>query len=167
MTAKSQTVLLSLVVLLAMVGSATAGTPREVVRFEETNWSLVRTFREVAPEVARALRSRFGKDDRLANVGEPFDSTDVDFGRPSRRFVLAGREAHRWFVLYEKGGRGHHLVLVVLDIASGDVRPVMLAHGMAGIHDDVAGWRADLLDIRKALETRQLTLVNPGAKDHY
>src|SRR4030095_5430847 len=93
MKARSLTVLLSLVVLLAMVGAATAGTPREVVRFQATNWSLVRTLRDVAPEIGQGLRSRFGKDDRLANVGETFDATDVLSGRPRRRVVLAGRHA--------------------------------------------------------------------------
>ncbi len=45
----------------------------------------------------------------------------------SRRFVLGGHAGTVWFIVYERGGRGHHLVLAVIDTSTEAVRVSMVA----------------------------------------
>jgi hypothetical protein len=123
----------------------------EAQRFRNTTWTEVRRLADIAPEVMRALQERMGKGSAFSDVGGPFDATDVVTGKPRRRLVLGGHSGDRWFICYEKGGRGHHLVLAVFDSAGGTPRPVLLARGGAGKHDDVHGWRVELADLRRAL----------------
>jgi len=79
-----------------------------------------------------------------------------------RRPLLAGRAPSRWFVTYERGGRGHHLVLAVFDMAAQPPRPVLLAGGYAGSHDDVRGWRVHLSELRAALKDGRLSVEYPN-----
>jgi hypothetical protein len=45
----------------------------------------------------------------MANPGEKFQATDfvIDRTLPWRRLVFAGAQDGKWFVHYERGGRGH------------------------------------------------------------
>jgi hypothetical protein len=142
--------------------SSGADYAREAAKFQEFKWTVTRSLREVNPEAVRALKARFGSDDRLADHGEPFEASDLVSGKPQRRLVLAGHSGRRWFVVYEVGGRGHHLVLAVLDVGTLP-QVVMLARGQAGVQDDVSGWELDLEDVRDALRTRRLYPEDPAA----
>jgi hypothetical protein len=134
---------------------------REKARFDETKWVVTRSLKEVDPEVVRALKVKFGRDDRFADHGEPFEAGDVVSEKPGRRLVLAGKSGHRSFVAYEVGGRGHHLVLVVFE-AGAPPQVVLLARGNAGAPDDPE-WQVDLEDLREDLRTKRLYVEDPGA----
>lgn len=131
-------------------------------RFQHAEWSTVRSLAQVPSEVMAGLRSRLGDDPRIADTGEPFDATDTITGLPTRRLVLAGHAASDWFIVYEQGGRGHHLVFVDFETAP-RVRPVLLARGSAGVHDDVTGWQLDLPALRRGLEAGGLQWGDPDA----
>lgn len=120
-------------------------------RFQRAEWSAVRSLAEVRPDVLESLRPRLGDDPRIADVGEPFDATDMLTGVPRRRLVLAGRSSSDWFIVYEQGGRGHQLIFVGFETVP-RVRAVLRATGTAGIHDDVAGWRLDVPGLMHGLE---------------
>jgi hypothetical protein len=156
------TILLGGLVLSILLGSSGAGAAGfdtdERALFNKTEWSTVDTLSQVDTAVLSALVARFGTDQRIAASGAPFESTDVDSGRPTRRFILAGHFASRWFVLYEHGGRGHHLILVVFDSRGGSPTPSLLARGNAGVHDDIAGWKVDLPQLRRALTSGTMSL---------
>ena len=134
-----------------------AESAREVARFHAAKWTVTQSLKEIDADVLHTLKMRFGQDDRLADHGEPFEATDVLTRKPPRRLLLAGHSAHRWFVAYEVGGRGHHVVLAVLADAT-PPEVVLLARGQAGTHDDVSDWEIDLEELRAALKTKQLYL---------
>lgn len=98
--------------------------------FLSSPWVQVRAPADVDPAVLQAFTGRFGGDKRLAGPGEPFEATDVVSGRPSRRFLLAGHAEARWFVAYERGGRGHHIVLAVFDSRTAPPTPALVARGL-------------------------------------
>ena len=125
--------------------------------FQTLGWTTVNSVEAIQPTVLAALQSRFGSDSRLANPGEPFDATDVVTGKPRRRLLLAGHATTRWFVAYERGGRGHYLVLVIFDSGAKVPEPTLLARGTAGAHDDQAGWRVSLAELRAALKDGTLS----------
>jgi hypothetical protein len=50
----------------------------------------------------------------MAEVGKDWNSSCVVDGRPSRRFIFAGRAPDSWFVYFERGGRAHFFQLVTL-----------------------------------------------------
>jgi hypothetical protein len=154
--------LLVLTVLCAG-SSALAAKSREAwERFQRAEWATVRSLAQVPPEVMTALRSRLGENTRIADVGAPFDATDVRTGLPTRRLVLAGHAAPDWFIVYEQGGRGHHLVFVDFETAP-RIRPVLFATGSAGVHDDVKGWQLDLPALTHALEEGGMHWGDPDA----
>jgi len=130
-------------------------------RFQVLAWEPVRSLSEVDKAVLRELKARFGEDDRIADRGEPFRATDVVDGNPARRLVVAGRAERRWFVCYEAGGIGHHLMLVVFDTDAASPTLAMLARGFAGQHDDAAGWKADISDLKKAIAAGRLSVDDP------
>lgn len=134
---------------------------REAKRFQEAKWTLLRTLKDVDPEVVRSLKARFGRDDRLADRGEPFEPSEELTRRPGRRFLLGGRAGKRWFVAYEKGGRTPSVVLTVVE-ADPLPRVVLLARGRASAQPDGgADWEIELLDLRDALRERRLFLEEP------
>ncbi len=133
---------------------------REAKRFQETKWTLLRTLKDVDPEVVRSLKARFGRDDRLADRGEPFEPSEELTRRPGRRFLLGGRAGKRWFVAYEKGGRTPQVVLTVVE-AEPIPRVLLLARGRAGSQQDGADWEVELEDLRAALRERRLFLEEP------
>ena len=65
----------------------------------------------------------------LANPGQEYQATDVVNPKkprlPSRRLILAGRCADKWFIHYERGGIGHYYAIVLLS-AEGGNRPQFL-----------------------------------------
>jgi hypothetical protein len=125
-------------------------------RFQRAEWSTVRSLAQVPPEVLASLRIRLGEDPRIADAGEPFDATDVLTGLPRRRLVLAGRSSSDWFIVYEQGGRGHHLVFVDFETEP-RIRPVLMATGTAGIHDDLLGWRLDVPGLTHGLQSGSMS----------
>jgi hypothetical protein len=163
-----------LILLGALLVQHTAGahdastSPKaEVQRFRDATWTEVRQLADVAPGVLLALRERIGKDSRIADVGGAFDATDVVTGKPRRRLVVAGHSDERWFICYEHGGRGHHLVLVMFAPSGGTLRPVLLARGGAGKHDDIHGWQVGLEDLRRALRRGQLEVERRIITDYF
>lgn len=58
----------------------------------------------------------------MANPGEKYQVGDVIFDRtlPRRRLVFAGASDNRWFIHYERGGRGVTQLVVVFKFDSGD-----------------------------------------------
>jgi hypothetical protein len=144
-------------VAAAESGSDGAESARELARFHESKWIVTRSLKEIDVDVLHALKARFGVDDRLADHGEPFEESDVLSRKPPRRLLLAGRSGRRWFVAYEVGGRGHHVVLAVL-AATPPPGVVLLARGQAGAHDDASDWEVDLEELRAALKARELYL---------
>jgi hypothetical protein len=130
-------------------------------RFQHAAWSTVRSLQAVSPQVLEGLRSRL-EDPRIADVGEPFDATDIRTGLPIRRLVLAGHAALDCFIVYEQGGRGHHLVFVDFEMAP-RLRPVLLATGTAGVHDDVKGWQLDVPALAHGLEAGSMQWGDPDA----
>jgi len=151
---------------ILLLASAVSGGDR-AARFLETEWVPVPVLADVSPMVIAALRSQWGSDVRLAARGEAFDATDVVSGAPSRRFVLAGREGSQWFLVYEQGGRGHHLVLAMFEVDESDVHRTMLARGEAGIHDDSpGGWLVTVDDLRSALSDGRLLVEGSAREEH-
>ena len=156
-------ILVAAALVTGLVTSAAADgieNAREAKRFQETKWTLVLTLKEVEPEVVRSLKARFGRDDRLADRGEPFETSEVLTRRPGRRFLLAGRAGKRWFVAYEKGGRTPQVVLTVVE-AEPVPRVVLLARGRAGSQSEGADWEVELEDLKDALRERRLFLEEP------
>jgi hypothetical protein len=58
----------------------------------------------------------------MANPGQKYQVGDVIFDRnlPRRRLVFAGASDNKWFIHYERGGRGVTQVVVVFKVDSGD-----------------------------------------------
>jgi len=152
---------------LAGAGDFSRNPRAEAQKFQDAKWTEVRRLSDIDPVVMRALQERMGKGSAFSDVGGPFDATDIGTGKPRRRLVIGGYSGERWFVCYEKGGRGHHLVLVVFDRAGGAPRPVLLARGGAGKHDDVHGWRVELADLRRALSERELEVDRRIISDYF
>ena len=118
---------------------------------QEPQFTLVRT--DIAGFAGFAERGPLPED----FSGRHFDATDVVTGKPIRRLLLAGHATTRWFVAYERGGRGHDLVLVIFDSGAKAPEPTLLARGTAGAHDDQAGWRVSLAELRAALKDGTLS----------
>ena len=133
---------------------------REAKRFQDTKWTILPALKDVDPEIVRSLKARFGRDDRLADRGEPFEPSEELTRRPGRRFLLGGRAGKRWFVAYEKGGRTRQVVLAVVE-GEPVPRVVLLARGRAGSQPDDADWEIELEDLRAALRERRLFLEEP------
>src|SRR5438046_2276818 len=138
--------------LAAATGLVHSGAHPSKPSAASTPWVTVRTVKQVPAPVLLALQARFTSDKRLADVGEPFDPTDVLTGLPQRRLVLAGHTATEWFVAYEHGGRAHHLDLVVLNTQGNVPVPVAAFEIDAGVHDDANGWRLTLADLEPVLQ---------------
>ncbi len=135
--------------------------PDAISPFMNPKWTAIESLRLVDPGVVSALTVHFGADSRLSDRGGPFDATDVISGKPRRRFVLAGRASQGWFIVYEIGGRAHHLVLAVFG-ATSPPQVVMLARGDAGGHRDASGWQVDVEDLRRALREKRLSTDDPN-----
>jgi hypothetical protein len=143
-----------------------AGSSQAWGRFKVATWSTSRSIGGVAPAVVEALQARFPGDRRLADRGQAFQATDIVTGEPTRRLVLAGRSGSDAFVVYEQGGRGHHLVFVMFDARGQAPRPVLRASGTAGTHDDAKGWQLNLSELKNALERGVMAWGDPDAPQY-
>jgi hypothetical protein len=143
-------------------GAVNIDQRQEGVRFQEKDWKIVRSIEAIDTNIIKALISHFKDDNRIANVNESFNATDVVNRMPTRRLVLAGYSGSRWFVLYEHGGRGLHLVLVVLDTKTQPPQMVLLARGEAGTRSFIRGWQVSKDDIGTALINGKLHIDNPS-----
>jgi hypothetical protein len=139
---------------LLLVGALFAGSGAHAAksyeaweRFQRAQWTTVHTLALVPPEVLSGLKSRLGDDPRIADVGQPFEA---------RRLVLAGHAAADWFIVYEQGGRGHHLVFVDFETLP-RVRPVLFATG------SVNGSQLDLPALTHALHAGSMKWGDPDA----
>ena len=141
--------------------AATSGrtVPDRTAAFLSPAWELVTDSAKVDAPVTQALLEFIPTDKPLAARDEPFEATDIVSDRPTRRFLLAGKAVSRWFVAYEHGGRGHHIHLVVFDTAAAKPAVQFAATGTAGKHDDIAGWRVSLQELRAAVTSRELREV--------
>ena len=78
----------------------------------------VASLRALDAAVASELHRR--TKEPVADVGEPFEPTDVITGNlPTRRFVLAGKSTMSptvWVVCYEHGGRGYHYHVALFQV---------------------------------------------------
>lgn len=62
----------------------------------------------------------------MANVNGAFNATDIVDGRyPDRRLIFAGKSDKLFFIYYECGGIGYHLSLVMFDISSSNIKPIL------------------------------------------
>ena len=88
----------------------------------------------------------------LANPGQKYQVTDVvvDRNLPFRRLVFAGVKADKWFVHYERGGRGHGYYVLVFKVdPHGDAHFVWGGSGPNGAKN--------LEQLRKMVATGQLS----------
>jgi hypothetical protein len=145
-----------MIALLLVAGLLLTDGPPQAAIVESLQGSFVRiaSLRALDAAVAAELQRR--TKEPVADVGEPFEPTDVVTGDlPSRRFVLAGKSAPSptsWVVCYEHGGRGYHYHIALLEVDAGDVRAikagqwlptskerkraVTLARVLKALHDD-------------------------------
>ena len=70
-------------------------------------------------DIQATVKQAFSKVTRepsfaMANPGQKFQATDfvVDRTLPWRRLIFAGVDGDKWFVHYERGGRGHSYYVV-------------------------------------------------------
>ena len=134
----------------------------EASRFESMEWTTSSTLKMINDSVLKDLKSRLGRDDRIAEIGQDFRSTDVDVdGLPFRRLVVSGKAKGLWFVCFEQGGRGHHLVLVMYRVEANAVQLVLLARGDAGDHNGPLGWKASVSQLKAAFRTGRFSIDNP------
>lgn len=153
---------ISMAVAIAIGGTVNPDKQQSgLTQFLEQKWKVVSSIRDVDPAVVNVLRSRFGRDNRLSDVGEPFNPTDVVDRRPNRRLVLAGHSGSKWFIAYERGGYTHYLKLVIFDTDVQPPRITLSASGEAGTHDFVRGWRLSVSDIETALRNGNLSIDDP------
>jgi len=88
----------------------------------------------------------------LANPGQKYQVTDVvvDRNLPFRRLVFAGVKDDKWFVHYERGGRGHSYYVLVFKVdPHGDAHFVWGGSGPNGAKN--------LEQLRKMVATGQLS----------
>jgi len=117
----------------------------ELQRFVDAQWTEVQRLKDVDAAVLGDLYPRIGGADWISDRGGPFQAGDIRTGEPMRRFVLGGRSSDRWFVCYEQGGLGHHLVLVIFqDHRSGLLTTIRGAEGRGPVRGarGSPGWRA-------------------------
>ncbi len=154
-------ILITLIAILPPVAlggtEQTSEQRRSVKQFQEVKWTIILSIHDIESGVLNSLRSRFGRDDRLANVDEPFNPTDVLDERPNRRLVLAGHAGTLWFIAYERGGYSHYLKLVVFDTNVGPPMLTFAASGQAGSHES-GRWRVNIQDIEAALRNGRLSI---------
>lgn len=94
----------------------------------ENHFDEIRDIKAVPKSIIKALRTIAHSKEKnfIANVNEKFNATDiVDNRYPSRRLIFAGKSHKLYFIYYECGGIGYHLSLIMFDMASGNIKPVL------------------------------------------
>jgi len=155
------------VLLLGVISQGVlAQMSSEAQVFQHLPWTIVNSIESVEPKELAELKSRIGPNSQISDLGGPFEAGCIVTDKPSRRFLLGGYAGTRWFVTYEPGGRGHHIVLAIFNLGPKGPEPCFLARGMAGKQDDWSNWRVNLADLRTALKDGKLT-EDGGNELHY
>jgi hypothetical protein len=104
--------------------------------FFEDEFDPVYQLGDVDSAVVKSLQIALGERERFADRGQPFQVSDVippgDDRLPLRRFVLAGHNLKKWFVLYTRGGFGTYDVLVMLSPSDHHWKIDFTAFGTSG-----------------------------------
>lgn len=115
---------------------------------------------DIPAGVRAALFSLMKHDPRLADPGEPFNSTDVvDRRLPMRRLIIAGGLPTSWVVCYEHGGRGYVRRLVIFAVQGAKVE--------LRFSGSVAARVTSLRDLRKAVRDGHVTDNTHDASGYY
>ena len=107
------------VVVALTVAMAACGPKRGVSTVEWRGHAFheVTTLTDLPP----AIRSQLGEGSGFAEIAdrdECFNPTDVGNGCPTRRFLVAGRAQDTWLVALERGGRGHHVEVLLFSLGA-------------------------------------------------
>jgi len=104
--------------------------------FFEDEFEPVYRLGDIDIAVLKALQAPLGKGERFADRGQPFQVSDVippgDDALPLRRFVLAGHNSSKWFVLYTRGGFASSDILVMLSASDHRWKIDFTASGKSG-----------------------------------
>lgn len=94
------------------------------IHFEE-----IRDIHAVPKSIIKVLKTLAHSKEKnfMAKVNGTFNSTDiVDSRYPNRRLIFAGKSDKLYFIYYECGGIGYHLSLVMFEISSDNIKPVLV-----------------------------------------
>jgi hypothetical protein len=97
-------------------------SPDERQHILDGQFKVMSTTDGIPPEVRKAFCEMTRQHSfAMANPGQKYQVGDVIFDRslPRRRLVFAGASDNKWFIHYERGGRGVGEYLVVLKVGSG------------------------------------------------
>ena len=89
----------------------------------------------IPPNVKQAFSTVTGESSfELANPGQKYRATDIVDDRkfPLRRLIFAGVKADKWFIHYERGGRGHGYYVLVFKVDPEG--RIQFLWGGAGLH---------------------------------
>jgi len=119
---------------------------RRVLREEFT---LVDRTNAIDKNVFATLRRSIRGDSRIAEPGQPFQSTDVVSGErlPWRRLAFAGHNPNLWIVCCEHGGYAYHHDLFVFAEQSGQWKLVFVGQGFVK-ENSLTGLRSALKEGR-------------------
>ena len=105
----------------------------ELANLLNDDYQVTRLISEIDNRVLRLLISRFRGENEIAAFGEDFEASDFNLvSGPSRRLLVAGEVADKWFVAYEHGGRGYHHHIVVFDVSGPYPKILLSARGLVG-----------------------------------
>src|ERR1051325_1733365 len=102
----------------------------------------VDTFRRLPRPIVKFMLAQFPPDEILvmkggmAERGELFNMSDAitDRNAPTARFIRGGRSGHRWFLMYEHGGRPYFKNGAVFSLKKGETVPHLI--GQAAYEDE-------------------------------
>jgi hypothetical protein len=149
----------SLVLVICCIWVASFGQGRHQLSPDERQHVLDGQFKVISTTdgIPAEIRKAFCKITRqqsfaMANPGEKYQVGDVIFDRnlPQRRLVFAGASDNKWFLHYERGGRGVTQLVVVFKLNSGD--GTQLHWAGAGAHRATS-----LEELRKMLAVDQFS----------
>jgi hypothetical protein len=133
--------LLSLVFVFGLIGSTVnfagsfgLGDPKgidpDVRQVIEGPLTQVGHWKDI-PGSVRDVLTKEWKDDRIADVNEPFDPTCTGpSGLPHMHLLLAARGPEVWLVYYESGGIAHSFHLALVQLQDGSVKGKPLVIGL-------------------------------------
>lgn len=118
----------SLVLVICCIGVASFGqsrpqlSPDERQHILDDQFKVISTTEGIPPKIRKAFCEIARQQSfAMANPGEKYQVGDVIFDRnlPRRRLVFAGASDNKWFIHYERGGRGVTQLVVVFKLDSG------------------------------------------------
>lgn len=108
--------------MLASLSSAWAGGASEAkpaADWLQADYEPLKSLKTVPAAVLKALLLKMRYDQRLADVRERFNATDViDSALPSRRFTFGGKSPQFVLICYEHGGYAPHSHIAVFAVGS-------------------------------------------------